>query len=280
MSMLPNSNKQVQQRVDSSILSGKEDEHGGVIVEMSTEEPVDPLVFGSLLKASMLHWKQQGKRGIWIKLPIELVNLIEPTVQEGFYYHHAEPKHLMLVHWIPETTNTLPANASHRVGIGAFVMNENGEVLVVQEKSGRFQGTGIWKFPTGVVDEGEDICDAAVREVKEETGIDTKFVEVLAFRQSHKSFFEKSDLFFMCMLQPLSFNIQMQEREIEAAQWMAFEDYAAQPFVQKHDLLKQLTKICMLKRDGKYAGFSPVPTLTSFQNKPSNLYFNTKDINP
>ncbi|XP_076913268.1 uncharacterized protein LOC143571830 [Bidens hawaiensis] len=57
------SNKQVQQRVDSSgvlLLSGKEDEHGGVIVEMSTEEPVDPLVFGSLLKASMLHWKQQA----------------------------------------------------------------------------------------------------------------------------------------------------------------------------------------------------------------------------
>ncbi|KAJ0807929.1 putative hydrolase [Helianthus annuus] len=154
-------------RTAGGVLIGKEDEHGGVIVEMDTE-PVDPVVFVSLLKASMLQWKQQGKKGVWIKLPIELVNLIEPAVQEGFYYHHAEPNHLMLVHWIPETINTLPANASHRVGIGAFVMNENREVLVVQEKSGKFQGTGIWKFPTGVVDEGEDICDAAVREVKEE----------------------------------------------------------------------------------------------------------------
>lgn len=27
------------------------------------------------------------------------------------------------------------------------------QVLVVQEKSGRFRGTGVWKFPTGVVDE-------------------------------------------------------------------------------------------------------------------------------
>lgn len=51
-------------------------------------------------------------------------------LQEGFYYHHAEPKHLMLVCWIPETINTLPANASHRVGIGAFVMNEIGEVTL------------------------------------------------------------------------------------------------------------------------------------------------------
>ncbi|XP_043813833.1 metal transporter Nramp5 isoform X4 [Manihot esculenta] len=43
-------------------------------------------------------------------------------------------------------------------------------VLVVQEKSGRFRGTGVWKIPTGVVDEGEDIFKAAMREVKEETG--------------------------------------------------------------------------------------------------------------
>ncbi|KAI3510331.1 hypothetical protein L1887_17238 [Cichorium endivia] len=270
------SEKQVDQV--NNVLAGKEDEHGGVIVEMSTQ-PMDPIMFTCLLKASMLHWKQQGKRGIWIKLPIELVNLIEPVVKEGFYYHHAETKHLMLVHWIPETINTLPANASHRVGIGAFLMNQNGQVLVVQEKSGKFQGTGIWKFPTGVVDEGEDICDAAVREVKEETGIDSKFIEVLAFRQSHKSFFEKSDLFFMCMLQPLSFNIHLQEKEIEAAQWMAFEEYASQEFVEKHDLLKYMVKICIAKREGKYTGFSPVSTTTSFNNKPSNLYFNTTDLN-
>ncbi|KAK1427903.1 hypothetical protein QVD17_16627 [Tagetes erecta] len=140
------------------------------------------------------------------------------------------------------------------------------------------KGTGIWKFPTGVVDEGEDICDAAVREVKEETGIDAKFMEVLAFRQSHKSFFDKSDLFFMCMLQPLSFDIQKQEREIEAAQWMAFEDYAAQSFVQKHDLLRYMVKICTAKREGKYTGFSPVPTITSFLSKQSNIYFNTKAL--
>ncbi|KAL7585125.1 hypothetical protein Lser_V15G44366 [Lactuca serriola] len=95
-------------QVDNKVLSGKEDKHGGVIVEMSAE-PIDPLVFTSLLKASMLHLKQQGKRGIWIKLPIRLVNLIELVVKEGFYFHHAEPKHMMLVNWIPETTNTLPA---------------------------------------------------------------------------------------------------------------------------------------------------------------------------
>ncbi|WJX50966.1 Nucleoside diphosphate-linked moiety X motif 6 [Trifolium repens] len=59
-------------------------------------------------------------------------------------------------------------------------------VLVVQEISGKFGGTGVWKMPTGVVDEGEDICDAAIREVKEETGV-LKLIEVkdkMAFSSS------------------------------------------------------------------------------------------------
>ncbi|KAA8524875.1 hypothetical protein F0562_011298 [Nyssa sinensis] len=180
------------------------------------KEAVDPNVFTILLRASITKWRQQGKSGVWIKLPIELVNLVEAAVKEGFWYHHAEPTYLMLVYWIPETANTLPANASHRVGIGAFVMDNEGKVLVVQENNGAFKDTGVWKLPTGVVDEGEDICDAAIREVKEETGIETEFLEILAFRQSHKSFFGKSDLFFVCMLKPLSYDIQKQDSEIKA----------------------------------------------------------------
>lgn len=50
-------------------------------------------------------------------------------MQEGFWYHHAEPKYLMLVYWIPESPSTIPANATHRVGIGSFVMNEKQEVF-------------------------------------------------------------------------------------------------------------------------------------------------------
>ena len=34
----------------------------------------------------------------------------------------------MLVYWIPSTKNTLPINATHRVGVGAFVMNDKREV--------------------------------------------------------------------------------------------------------------------------------------------------------
>lgn len=50
-------------------------------------------------------------------------------LQEGFRYHHAEPEYLMLVTWISETPDTIPANASHVVGVGALVFcKKTGEV--------------------------------------------------------------------------------------------------------------------------------------------------------
>nr|XP_023919622.1 nudix hydrolase 7-like isoform X1 [Quercus suber] len=265
-----------QQRVEQvELLSSVNDLYGGVVVNI--EKPMDSEVFSPLLRASMSHWRQQGKRAVWVKLPIEHVNLVEAAVKEGFRYHHAEPDYLMLVCWLPKTADTIPANASHRVGVGAFVMNSKREVLVVQENSGYFKGTGVWKLPTGVVDEGEDICTAAVREVKEETGIDTEFLEVLAFRQSHKSFFGKSDLLFICMLKPRTFHIEKQNLEIEAAQWMPIEDYAAQPFNQKQELFNYVAKICLSKSEKNYAGFSPLATTTD-SGETSYLYFNSQDM--
>ncbi|KAF7140012.1 hypothetical protein RHSIM_Rhsim06G0177000 [Rhododendron simsii] len=266
-----------------------EDAYGGVMVDL--KESMDSEAFASLIRASIALWIQQGKKGIWIKLAIESVNLVEaavklvgiinrkfifpavPISQEGFRYHHAEPSYLMLVKWIAETADTLPANASHRVGIGAFVMNDKGEVLVVQENGGKFKGTGVWKLPTGVVDEGEDISVAAIREVKEEAGVETEFVEVLAFRQSHKSFFGKSDLFFVCMLRALSFNIQKQDPEIADAKWMPFDEYAAQPFVQKKEIFKSIADVCLEKKNNNYSGFSALPTTTGFSSLALWLFF-------
>nr|XP_023917428.1 nudix hydrolase 7-like isoform X1 [Quercus suber] len=257
------------------LLNSVNDLHGGVVVNI--EQPMDSKVFSPLLRASISQWRQQGKRGVWIKLPIEHANLVEAAVKEGFRYHHAEPDYLMLVCWLPETTDTIPQNASHRIGVGAFVMNNQREVLVVQENSGKFKGTGVWKLPTGVVNEGEDLCTSVIREVKEETGVETEFVEVLAFRQSHKSFFGKSDLLFICMLQPRTFDIEKQYLEIEAAQWMPIEDYAAQPFIQKQELFNFVAKICLSKSDRNYVGFSPLATTTA-SGKTSYLYFNNQNM--
>ncbi|KAK3415323.1 hypothetical protein EUGRSUZ_H00871 [Eucalyptus grandis] len=264
------------------LLNGFEDSHGGVRVEI--KENMDADVFAPLLGASISSWKNRyrtciswGKKGVWIKLPVECSHLADIIVKEGFRYHYAEPAYLMLVRWLPEETlDTLPANASHRVGVGAFVLNDKREVLVVQEHSGRFQGTGVWKLPTGVVKEGEDICDAVVREVKEETGVNTKFVEVVCFRQSHESFFTKSDLFFLCVLKPESSAIN-EDEEIEAAQWMPIEEYTKQPFVVGNKQFNFMAKIYLERTDRGHPGFAALATTTG-RGKRIYIYYNNPEI--
>ncbi|KAI4995805.1 hypothetical protein ZWY2020_037893 [Hordeum vulgare] len=226
-------------------------------------------MFVSLCSAlsSTVHGK--ASRRFWIEddafwkdgAPFEIiggdVHYFRIVPQEGLWYHHKEEPNLMLAYWLPNTPHTLPINATHHVGVGAFVMNEKREVLVVQEKNDVLKGLGMWKFPTRVVERvknsdldlkrWEDINIGVVREVKEETGVDAKFVEVVAFRQSHKAYFEKLDLFFVCILRPLSVDITKQESEIEDAQWMPVEEFAAQPFVQKYELVKYILEVGLAK---------------------------------
>ncbi|CAN4075444.1 unnamed protein product [Withania somnifera] len=269
--LVQNGVKKINNKIHE-LLPAVNDEHGGVIVQI--EGPMELSVFNYMLKHSIKVWKLQGKKGVWIKMPIEIANLIEIAVKEGFWYHHAEPHYLMLVHWIADTESTIPANASHKVSIGAIVFNEKRELLVVKENCGRLKGSGIWKIPTGTVEEGESIFEGAIREIKEETGIDTEFLEVIAFRQIPKSFFNKSELFFLCLMRPLSFDIQKQDLEIEAAQWMAFEEYANQPSIQKDDLSKYIRYLCLAKAEGDYQGFTPIPiTSTVIDDHMSSLYF-------
>ncbi|KAK4850700.1 hypothetical protein QYF36_009055 [Acer negundo] len=65
------------------------------------------------------------------------------------------------------------------------------------------------------------------------------------------------------MLRPSSFEIQKQDYEIEAAQWMRAEDYAAQPFNQKNENFKNMAGICLTKLQKDYTRFSTMSSTTS-----------------
>lgn len=56
-------------------------------------------------------------------------------------------------------------------------------------------------------------------------------------------------------------------------QWMPVAEYAAQPFIEKHEIFSLISKICLAKSDSDYSGFSPWATTTS-SGKTSYLYFN------
>lgn len=258
------------------ILDSFDDEYGGVIVD-SERLPANSTVFASMLSFSISHWKSKGKKGIWLKLPVEKSDLVPVAIKEGFEYHHAERGYVMLTYWLPEGPSMLPANASHQVGVGGFVINDKNEVLVVQEKYCAPQFVGLWKIPTGFIVESEEIFTGAVREVKEETGVDTEFLEVVAFRHVHNVAFEKSDLFFICMLKPVSTHIMVDDHEIQAAKWMPLVEFVEQPLIQQDCMFKKVIDICIERLGKRYCGLSVHQVASTFDGKTSSLYYNVID---
>jgi 8-oxo-dGTP pyrophosphatase MutT (NUDIX family) len=215
-------------------LAHRVDSYGGVIID-ATALPSDA-AFPALLGASLTQWASEGRCGVWLSVPLSRAALVAPAVAAGFIFHHAEPTHVMLTRWLPSAPSTLPANASHHIGVGAFVLNARGEVLVVQERAGPAARPGFWKLPTGLVNQGEDVHAAAVREVLEETGVNADFEGVIGVRQAHGISFGKDDLFFLCVLRlkpgaDASPVLTPQEGEIAAAAWMPLDQFGAMPHV-------------------------------------------------
>lgn len=259
----------------SALLPAFEDAYGGLVVDQ-TRLPRDAEAFASALRRSMRAWRASGKRGVWLSLPTSRVRLVAPAVEQGFAFHHAEETHVMLAAWLPEDQpNTLPPNASHQVGVGGVVTNAKGQLLVVQEKHGPLRGKGIWKIPTGLAETGEEVADAAVREVEEETGIKTTFHQLVSFRQSHGLAFGKSDLFFICALQPIGQqDIVVQEKEIECARWMPVDEYIQQEFFQRGELHKKMNQvIAQVVKNGAHHGFEGRPLETARPGQFQYLYY-------
>ncbi|KAJ1439764.1 NUDIX hydrolase domain-like protein [Ochromonadaceae sp. CCMP2298] len=155
----------------SGVLQYKGDKYDGVIIDQACL-PSNTEDFLSTLETSLQYWRQTRRRGVWLKVPVEMVQLVEPAVRAGFSLHHAEKEYIMLNCWLSTDDNRMPPSASHQVGVGSVVLHpQHDKILLVQERSGPLKNTGTWKLPTGLCDHGEDIADAAVREVFEETGV-------------------------------------------------------------------------------------------------------------
>ena len=75
---------------------------------------------------------------------------------------------------------TEPAEASKERPISAAVIVHEGRVLLVRRRVK--EGSLSWQFPAGEVEEGEAANAAAVRETREETGLEVKDVLVLGER--------------------------------------------------------------------------------------------------
>jgi 8-oxo-dGTP diphosphatase len=81
----------------------------------------------------------------------------------------------------PDEWETARARAEHSEwGVGALVSRE-GRVLLVRE--GRWAESETWVAPGGLLETGETHADGAIREVREETGIEVEIDGLAAIRE-------------------------------------------------------------------------------------------------
>uniref|UniRef100_A0A0D9VDZ3 Nudix hydrolase domain-containing protein n=1 Tax=Leersia perrieri TaxID=77586 RepID=A0A0D9VDZ3_9ORYZ len=253
------------------VLDAFEDDYGGIVVN-PTSLPNTSNAFASSLQSSLSYWSNQGKRGVWLKIHEDQADLVPIAIKAGFVYHHAEPGYVMLTFWLPDGPPGLPSTSLHQIGVGAFVMNDKNEVLVVKEGKCPPHCSGIWKIPTGFIDKFEDLFSGAIREVREETGIESCFGDVVAFRHAHQVTFDKSDILFICTLKPLSFDISIDESEIEAARWMPVEEFLSQPFHQEDQMSRAIIDICIAAHQKCYTGLTAHQVMSKLDNRVTYLY--------
>jgi 8-oxo-dGTP pyrophosphatase MutT (NUDIX family) len=210
------------------VLEHAPDMFGGIIVE-SAKLPADAETFAARLQTSLDAWRADGRRLVWIDVPIQLSELVPILTDAGFVFHHANEGDVMMVCRLVEDA-FIPMHATHYIGVGGVVINDQRELLVVCERHRR-TAAPYYKLPGGALQPGEHLVDAVLREVLEETGVEARFESLVCFRHWHGYRYGKSDIYFVCRLSPLSQDLTMQAEEIEELLWMPVDEYFASDLV-------------------------------------------------
>ncbi len=196
---------------------------GGVIPDPAKLAD-DPREFRGQLADSLSAWEAEGHKVVWLEVPIEKAVLVPEAVEAGFSFHHAVDGYVMMTRPL-EDGAYIPPYASHYIGVGGVVVNDDEELLVVSERHRRRGRGPAYKLPGGALHLGEHLVDGVEREILEETGVRTEFQSLACFRHWHGYRYDRSDIYFVCRLSPLSHDITMQAEELEEALWMPVSRY-------------------------------------------------------
>ncbi|MFP7493063.1 NUDIX hydrolase [Terribacillus saccharophilus] len=94
------------------------------------------------------------------------------------------------------------------------------KVLMVHNKK-----NDSWTLPGGLVEPGESLAEAAIREAKEETGLDIEVTSILAVNEAKLQSVNEHAIFITFKATQISEKLQIQDTEkIAEAAWKSYED--------------------------------------------------------
>lgn len=207
--------------------------------------------------------KKEKRKLLWITFDLKYSILISIATKHGFTFHNCEKESLMMVKELVENP-IIPTSPNHTLGVGAVIINDNNEILVIKE---RVSNIG-YKLPGGHIDLGEKISQAVQREVLEETGVNVEFESITSLGHFHPHQFGKGNLYLLCKCRALSYEINIRDtQEILEAAWVDVNEFISDP-----DTFEYVREIVMTSMNFK--GLT-IKDLESFKNIPKKyeLFF-------
>ena len=207
------------------MLTTKKDLYNGLIID--TESVANTSL--SDFKTSIQNILQQAKKDnislLWLDLTTNQHEQLAFALSLGFKFHNCESTRITLTYSVQKEAY-IPVAPTHTIGVGGVVINKNNEILLVQDRI--HSSHSIYKLPGGMLEEEQRLEDGIVREVWEETGIRAKLIKMVSVLNSHPYRFNKSNMYIVFQLEPLSSEINVIDtHEIEKALWMPLEEFYA-----------------------------------------------------
>ena len=103
-----------------------------------------------------------------------------------------------------------------------IIRDGDGRILFIQRSMKKSTLPGAWSFPSGTVEEGEDVLSTAVRESMEELGVDVLAEKVLSTLDLPE--FSARLHFVLCSVKDGEPTIKEPD-EIDVINWMSMEDF-------------------------------------------------------
>jgi len=139
---------------------------------------------------------------MWLNVPKDFSRVVPWLIdnEPKFTLHHANSSRIMLVktHYLSRGRAQIPSYGTHYLKVECVVLEEStGRILMVRERIGT---SSALKLVSGSCEAGEFFADAAMREVREESGIHCRFGCLIGCGNRIRTRFDRDEIIMGCLL--------------------------------------------------------------------------------